>query len=102
MFGLYFTWSVVKYFVVTGIFAAIVAAAMKFKAPKQAYYVIAVAFMAVIISSVNTGATVYKADKSAWSPPVLEAQKVEKQVDKKAKAEDNFNATLEKLEAKNP
>lgn len=102
MFGLYFTWSAVKYLVVTSIFAGILAFCLRNKVGRKAYGMLAVAYLAVILSSVNTGAIVYNADKSAWSPPVLEVQKVEKQVDKKAKVEDNFNATLEKLEAKNP
>lgn len=101
MLGLYFTWSALKYLVVSGLFAGILALCLRNKVGRKVYIAVAIAYLAVIASSLNTGSTVYKADKSAWSPPVLEAQIVEKQVDKKVKAEDNFNATLEKLEAKN-
>lgn len=102
MLGLYFTWSALKYLVVSGLFAGILALCLRNKVSRKVYIAVAIAYLAMIASSLNTGSTVYKADKSAWNPPVLKSEIVEKQVDRKAKAEDNFNATLEKLEAKNP
>lgn len=57
MLGLYFTWSAVKYLVFSGLFAGILALCLRNKASRKVYIAVAIAYLAVIASSLNTGST---------------------------------------------
>ena len=101
LFGLYFTWSAVKYALVTSIALTFgLLAWIKLKAPirKPVIITTAVAWIFLIAISISTGATVYNAKKDAWNPPVLEPAPIAKQVDKKETTQAKFDATVEKLE----